>query len=266
MSIEVRNPLNDVLLNIHSVQHELAALVPPSSDPNSAAERLIFMSVIQTINEVAHSTEVALATFTDLITVNSLDQGSAIVIDKQPTHPWRFFRDVAKPFEIEAKFKRVGFGMTCLDYGKGWSDERSVDVDRHKISQVLRTLVMCSFKATQAGGNVHITVALVEHTAAAAAASTANATLGRQRVLKSTRLPVGGAGGGNRSSYSDGNGIGNGNILEQSRKRIAGNSTSYSNEWLVLEVNDNGKPLHRREVDGSLLRLRACAKMVELHG
>ena len=85
-------------------------------------------------------------------------------------------------------------------------------------------------------------------------------------MLKSTRLPVGGAGGGNRSSYSDGNGIGNGNILEQSRKRIAGNSTSYSNEWLVLEVNDNGKPLHRREVDGSLLRLRACAKMVELHG
>ena len=115
VSVEVRNPLHDVLLNINSVQHELAALVPAASDPNSAAERQIFMTVIDTINEVAHSTEVALATFTDLITINNLDQGmDTIVLDKQATHPWRFFRDLSKPFEIEAKFKRYDMLPSAL--------------------------------------------------------------------------------------------------------------------------------------------------------
>ena len=253
------------------------------------------MTVIETINEVAHSTEVALATFTDLITINGLDQGQAVVLDKQVTHPWRFFRDVAKPFEIEAKFKRVGFGMTCLDYDKGWSDERSVDVDRHKISQVLRTLVLCSFKATQAGGNVHVTVALVEHSPPPPPPPRQTATNFTLRALGMGRIKsfsvdkafnqlqqqgegggAGGGDGGNRNSYSGG-GAGGGGVggnrnsnsdgTEHGRKRLAVNTINgYSNEWLVLEVSDNGKALHRREVDGSLLRLRACAKMVELHG
>ena len=179
--------------------------------------------------------------------------------------------------------------MTCMDYDSGWTDERSVEVDRHKISQVLRTLIICSFKATQAGGNIHITVSLVEHTPppppplASALTIRGFGLAGRQNRKSSMKslskekaapqpaadnLAGGGAGGGHggrragsdeKKSQSDGNGNDN-RINEPSRRRMV------SNEWLVLEVIDNGKALHRREVDGSLLRLRACSKMVEVHG
>ena len=121
MAVEVRNPLNDVLLQINSVSSELAALLPSPNDANGAAEREIMTTIIDTINNIAHSTEVALSTFTDLITVNKLDKGH-VNLDLQETHPWRFFRDVAKPFEIEARHKRSGFGMTCLQYSTGWAN------------------------------------------------------------------------------------------------------------------------------------------------
>jgi hypothetical protein len=75
VAIEVRNPLNDVLLQINSVSSELAALLPAQTDANGAAEREIMTTIIDTINNIAHSTEVALSTFTDLITVNKLDKG-----------------------------------------------------------------------------------------------------------------------------------------------------------------------------------------------
>lgn len=100
---------------------ELAALLPSPDDANGAADREIMTTIIETINNIAHSTEVALSTFTDLITVNKLDKGH-VQLDVQDTHPWRFFRDVARPFEVEARHKRSGFGMTCLDYSSGWTD------------------------------------------------------------------------------------------------------------------------------------------------
>jgi hypothetical protein len=48
----------------------------------------------------------------------------------QDTHPWRFFRDVAKPFEVEARHKRSGFGMTCLQYSTGWANAVFIKVQR----------------------------------------------------------------------------------------------------------------------------------------
>ena len=84
-----------------------------------------------------------------------------------------------------------------------------------------------------------------------------------------------GGNGGRRSGHRKSNsnepvhGSSHHSVFEQSRRRMASpalSSPAFSNEWLVLKVSDNGKALHRREVDGSLLRLRACTKMIELHG
>jgi signal transduction histidine kinase len=272
VSVEVRNPLNDVLINISSVQNDISALQPNKSNPNSAAEREIYSSVVDTINEIKHSTEVALSTFTDIITVNRLDKGQA-KLDKQDTHPWRYFRDVARPFEIEARHKRIGFGMTCLEFNSGWPDEHFVRIDRHKISQVLRTLVLCSFKATPAGGNVHITLAIVDNETGQAHQPHASQTSHHgDGAALGALAPVAAL-----LSHAVGGLFRRGNVAptidpassktggSRTNRRNAQTSSQQAGHWLVLELHDTGKALHRREIDGSLLRLRACRAKVEAH-
>ena len=137
-------------------------------------------------------------------------------------------------------------------------------MDRHKISQVLRTLILCCFKATPAGGNVHITLSFVKKDRRELAqvnsqsqgqtpSNSKKAAKDKERAKEKAREGRGVYGGlmgmlgrtrkagliGGASSRS-----------KHSRRSHSEEEQAEAAEWLVMEVHDTGKSLHRREVRG----------------
>ena len=81
--------------------------MPGYQDGNSAAERAILKSMLQSIDSIQHATEVAISTFTDAIIINRLQQNQ-VVLTCVDTHPWTFLRDIALSFAVDAKRQRIG--------------------------------------------------------------------------------------------------------------------------------------------------------------
>jgi signal transduction histidine kinase len=103
ISHEIRTPLNTVFLGMSFIKAEVSTLLEISPEQVEP--------VIDTIDDMSGSCQVALSILNDLLTFDKLESGK-MAVELQDTHPWQFFRDTVKPFTVQTRQKGLTFALS----------------------------------------------------------------------------------------------------------------------------------------------------------
>lgn len=122
------------------------------------------MNLLETVDDISNSCQIALSILNDLLTFDKIDSGQ-MKMELEETHPWLYLNGAVKPFNAQARLNKVTFTIACEGMDLGWTHQYSLQIDQHKMSQVLRNLVSNALKFTHEGGSVavvatHFTVQL----------------------------------------------------------------------------------------------------------
>ena len=113
------------------------------------------MNLLETVDDISNSCQIALSILNDLLTFDKIDSGQ-MKMELEETHPWHYLNGAVKPFNAQARLNNVQFTIACEGTETGWTHLYSLQVDKHKMSQVLRNLVSNALKFTLEGGSVAV--------------------------------------------------------------------------------------------------------------
>jgi signal transduction histidine kinase len=112
-------------------------------------------NLLETVDDISNSCQIALSILNDLLTFDKIDSGQ-MKMELEETHPWLYLNGAVKPFNAQARLNNVVFTVACEGTDIGWTHLYSIQIDQHKMSQVLRNLVSNALKFTQEGGSVAV--------------------------------------------------------------------------------------------------------------
>ncbi len=84
------------------------------------------------------------------------------MIEIDDLNPWKFVRETARPFEINAKIAEVNYSVSCLEEDSRWTDKYVIKADQFKLSQVVRNLISNALKFTPTNGQVKVIIEKIQ--------------------------------------------------------------------------------------------------------
>lgn len=140
MSHEIRTPLNATTMGLKLMEKELQ--IPQEEQDPALIEDLL--------EDMQSSIRIAVEILNDLLLYEKIEAGlMQLEVDEQEA--WPFVTDVLRIFRIQAKSKDIDFV---------WSEEGldgvMLNIDRYKLSQVIRNMVSNALKFTPSGGRVTV--------------------------------------------------------------------------------------------------------------
>lgn len=123
------------------------------------------INIGETLEEIKFSTDMALATVSDLLDIDKI-QNNMIQVERCPELVWPFIRRCVKPFELQASLKKLHFQwqyvQPAADF-EGDVDQLSMCalMDAPKMEQVMRNMLSNALKFTPEGGQIDVEVRVV---------------------------------------------------------------------------------------------------------
>lgn len=152
ISHEIRTPLNTVFLGMTFLRSTLNKR-PLSGDTNRTSDNEL---LLETVDDISSSCQTALSILNELLTFDKIDSG-LMKMELEEMHPWLYLQGAVRPFSVQARQKNIQFSLSCEEVESGWTQSTILQVDQHKMSQVLRNLVSNALKFTEPGGSVTVT-------------------------------------------------------------------------------------------------------------
>ena len=146
ISHEIRTPLNTVFLGLECVASTLKRIFAKERSDN-------VVSILETVNDVYSSCEIALSILNDLLMSDKME-GGKMSLDLECVNCCSYFTALAKPFNINARKKAITFN---LDFSS-LSVDTVVKVDKAKMGQVIRNLISNALKFTPNEGVVTVSI------------------------------------------------------------------------------------------------------------
>eukprot|EP00602_Paraphysomonas_sp_CaronLab_P003724 CAMPEP_0185033670 /NCGR_PEP_ID=MMETSP1103-20130426/22844_1 /TAXON_ID=36769 /ORGANISM="Paraphysomonas bandaiensis, Strain Caron Lab Isolate" /LENGTH=1002 /DNA_ID=CAMNT_0027570033 /DNA_START=123 /DNA_END=3131 /DNA_ORIENTATION=- len=144
VSHEIRTPLMVAKLGLDLLEKDMA-------EGESSAESR------NNITDCQEAIDIAVTIVSDLLSYEKLESGILqLYCDMLPAMP--FVDRTMGPFSLQAKQKNITFGVQCVDK---CCENVLLEIDGHKMSQVLRNLVSNALKFTPEGGNVSVSVSFI---------------------------------------------------------------------------------------------------------
>ena len=152
ISHEIRTPLNTVFLGMTFVQSTLKKRTPILSGDSSPDNEIL----LETMDDMSSSCQTALSILNELLTFDKIDSG-LMKMELEEVHPWLYLHSAVRPFAVQARRNNIHFNVLCHGIESGWTHSTVLQVDQHKMSQVLRNLISNAMKFTKPGGSVTVT-------------------------------------------------------------------------------------------------------------
>jgi signal transduction histidine kinase len=114
-----------------------------------------FKEMLETCQQIAESTSVAVATLDDLLTFDKIDENK-LVIEVEELNPFKLLITTAKPFTINALLKSVTINFQKPDESHNILKMYCVRGDAFKLAQVIRNLLSNAIKFSPEGGQVDV--------------------------------------------------------------------------------------------------------------
>jgi signal transduction histidine kinase len=151
VSHEIRTPLSVSMLGLDLIAEEVKALGAGESDMSS-------------ISDCQDSINIAVSILNDLLSYEKLESG-ILELQQEYVAMTGFIKKCLKPFNLQARQKNVTFIVedeTQEDIDKPFF----INVDRTKMSQVIRNLASNAIKFTPPGGIVRVVLSVFDDTVA----------------------------------------------------------------------------------------------------
>ena len=150
ISHEIRTPLNTVFLGLEFVTSTLKHL--PLLESQKGMD-----SIIETINDVYRSCEVAISILNDLLTFDKIDSGK-MALEVESINCCSFVTSLVKPFNVNARNKQISFHLDFSELSQRFIEDACIKVDQGKMGQVIRNLISNALKFTPCGGAVTVAI------------------------------------------------------------------------------------------------------------
>ena len=181
ISHELRTPLNAVFLGMTFIKEELK-IIPPIQ--KGYVER-----IVDTVEEVDNCCQIAISILNDLLTFDKLEEGK-MMLDFEETAVVEYIADAVKPFRVEARIKNILISIDILDHESGWENSVALQVDRHKMSQVIRNILSNAIKFTPTDGSVTIKISRVKREQIITMENQKRTLLHSIRSMRNTIVPL----------------------------------------------------------------------------
>ena len=152
ISHELRTPMNAVFLGITFIKDEIRSIPPALTE--------YIGHIYETVDDVNNCCEVAISILNDLLTFDKLEEGK-MTVEFEETPIKDYVTDVVKPFRVEARQKNIEILVNINGDESGWEILAAIQVDRHKMSQVIRNLLSNAIKFTPPDGKVTVNMTRV---------------------------------------------------------------------------------------------------------
>jgi signal transduction histidine kinase len=154
ISHEIRTPLNTVFLGLEYVTSALKEI--PSRKWDTSVE-----PVIDTVNDIYCSCEIALSILNDLLTFDKME-GGKMTLDLELVNCHSFMTALLKPFNVNARNKNIHFQLRNSNLSMDFIRNAHINIDECKMGQVVRNLISNALKFTPNGGAVTVTMLHVQ--------------------------------------------------------------------------------------------------------
>ena len=154
ISHEIRTPLNTVFLGLEYVTSALKEI--PSRKWDNSVE-----PVIDTVDDIYSSCEIALSILDDLLTFDKME-GGKMTLDLEYVNCYAFISTLLKPFNVNARNKNILLQLKYSNVSSDFKKSAHVNVDECKMGQVVRNLLSNALKFTPEGGAVTVTVSHIQ--------------------------------------------------------------------------------------------------------
>lgn len=142
LSHEIRNPISTTILGIDILLSSLHGVTPEMNK----------LKIIDVLEDLRSSCEMANTTLSEVLMFDKI-KSNLFTLDMHAENALRFAMATVKPFRLQAQAN--GIELNCVTRGAGLK-RLMVNMDKHKMIQVMRNLLSNAFKFTPSGG--HITV------------------------------------------------------------------------------------------------------------
>ena len=146
ISHEIRTPLNTVFLGLEFVTSALKRF------PNRVWDDSI-RPVVDTVEDIYSSCEIAMSILNDLLTFDKLD-GGKMALELDFVNCCKFINLVSKPFNVNARDKSITFDVNLTELSADFIENAHIRVDSSKMGQVVRNLISNALKFTPNHGTV----------------------------------------------------------------------------------------------------------------
>lgn len=154
ISHEIRTPLNTVFLGLEYVTSALKEI--PSRKWDNSVE-----PVIDTVDDIYSSCEIALSILDDLLTFDKME-GGKMTLDLEYVNCYTFISTLLKPFNVNARNKNILLQLKYSNVSADFKKSAHVNIDGCKMGQVVRNLISNALKFTPEGGAVTVTVSHIQ--------------------------------------------------------------------------------------------------------
>lgn len=144
LSHEIRNPISTTILGIDILLSSMQGTTPEMSKSK----------IIDVLEDLRSSCEVATTTLSEVLMFDKI-KSNLFTLDIQAENALRFAMATVKPFRLQAQASRID--LNCVTRGAGLK-RLTVDMDKHKMIQVMRNLLSNAFKFTPAGGCITVQI------------------------------------------------------------------------------------------------------------
>ena len=146
ISHEIRTPLNTVFLGLEFVTSALKRIPSRVGDDS-------IRPVMDTVEDIYNSCEIAMSILNDLLTFDKLD-GGKMALELDFVNCCSFINLVSKPFNVNARDKRITFDVNMTELSPDFIENAHIRVDSSKMGQVVRNLISNALKFTPNHGTV----------------------------------------------------------------------------------------------------------------
>lgn len=148
ISHEIRTPLNTIKVGLQLAREEVGQL---PMNRNAAG-------LLENVKDMQSSCAVALDTVNDFLLLDKIDQG-ILLLDRVVVNAADLIEEAVNPFSVQARISGVRLRIVYdVQDGMNPDVDLMVEVDPHKLSQVIRNLVSNGLKFTPREGIVKVRV------------------------------------------------------------------------------------------------------------
>ena len=251
ISHELRTPLNAVFLGMTFIKEELKNVSP--------LQKVYVERIVDTVEEVDNCCQIAISILNDLLTFDKLEEGK-MMLDFEETAVAEYISDAVKPFRVEARTKNILITIDVIDHESGWENATALQVDRHKMSQVIRNILSNAIKFTPSDGSVTIKISRINRGKVISVGNEKSTMLHSLHLMRNTIVPL--STHGNHTILSD-EGLSDTLRIEVTDNG-AGISIDDQKKLFGQYVQFNAGKLQKG--NGSGLGLWISKGIVELHG
>ena len=146
ISHEIRTPLNTVFLGLEFVTSALKRIPSRIGDDS-------IRPVMDTVEDICSSCEIAMSILNDLLTFDKLD-GGKMALELDYVNCCNFIYSLSKPFNVNARDKNIAFHVNFMNLSPDFIENAHIRVDSSKMGQVVRNLISNALKFTPDHGTV----------------------------------------------------------------------------------------------------------------